>query len=80
MKVKLSVMILEISNILFVVESAVFCCNFDPSGSRLISGGEDDVANIWDDSSIKSQSPICICRGHKVCSEIYIICIKAIFI
>ncbi|CAL8135337.1 unnamed protein product [Orchesella dallaii] len=46
-------------------ESAVFCCSFDGTGNRLISGGEDDVANIWDNSSIKSQSPICVCRGHK---------------
>jgi len=44
--------------------SAVFCTSFDSTGHKLITGGEDDTANVWDSSSIKTRFPIGKCRGH----------------
>lgn len=44
----------------------MFCIAFDSAGQRLITGGEDDVANVWDSTSIKTHFPICKCKGHAV--------------
>jgi len=47
------------------MENAVFCCCFDGEGNKFITGGEDDLANVWDNAAITAQSPSFKCRGHK---------------
>jgi eukaryotic-like serine/threonine-protein kinase len=42
-------------------EGDVFCVSFSHDGSRLVSGGRDKTARVWDPQTGRE---VCVCRGH----------------
>jgi WD40 repeat protein len=44
---------------------SVFCCDIDKTGKYVVTGGEDDMAYVWD---IANGSIEIKCSGHKVCT------------
>lgn len=55
----------------FVSTESVFTCSVSPDGSLAASGGEDDMAYIW---NVSSGNIVLSCSGHKVNPAYYCTC------
>jgi WD40 repeat protein len=55
--------IYQIINTILYISGSVFCCDIDKTGQYAVTGGEDDIAHVWD---LKTGDVKFTCSNHSV--------------